>query len=694
MCVSGTNYCSSIKINSTINAWLSSQVGVVVMARPGRPASESYQRVCCSVSQSVSYSSEDGAVGLEDENDQAPIFSLSKSSMDVVMGTGVSHRTRMDLRRSSSTNTPSERSSFSLQKLRPHTWQHTNSLQLPLTTQNMEVHSTTAHSECLISNMQRWSACSGSAHSRSSTPDTVIWKAETSRPLSLTQDTLCSPAPESPLSKLASPPATPSPFISPLHTPTLSSEHLLASAASLTLSTNQQEDLLACSSSRQSGTSSSLTFNSPSLHPPTTVNEGFLENNLLSFQFPSPIPSSVSLAEVAVSPDPECFVDNAIYEPYSHGVVELSEGEGKRSPVQMFMHPTSSSSAEERESRREALVYQLELPLQTGQSCRAGIGRRSNLVSSLSDSRLRDCCRCTHREGPAKVEAVREGGTMTSQLVMVDAAVQTISPVGSWWDLRRNTSNMGSHSILGSPPGSRLNLKSSVGSNSNLVSPSSSMFPVSSGEEEERQPDDPTWDANSASSHDLERKRPCLKIQMEEKDELGRRSSMKQVQWGEEGVTWDNHGASVNPEVLNTAILKHLEHHNSPQPLRRSSKKQKAPKPPLPSNVVKAITPELNLPMTITTSTCIVEGSSEGTPEADGRRDVAEEEDGKKEETAEAVRRISKAEGANTKEEEEVNAEEGASHPKSASRASGRKKSVIRSLRRPGWCGGSRKADD
>ena len=76
------------------------------MAKPGRPASENYQPVCCSVSQSVSYSSTAGSEGLEDEDDKAPIFSLSKSSMDVVMATGPPHKrdpawTRMDLKRSS-----------------------------------------------------------------------------------------------------------------------------------------------------------------------------------------------------------------------------------------------------------------------------------------------------------------------------------------------------------------------------------------------------------------------------------------------------------------------------------------------------------------------------------------------------------------------------------------------------------------
>lgn len=692
------------------------QVGAVAMARSGRPASESYQPVYCSVSQSVSYSSEAGTVGQEDEDDRAPIFSVSKSSMDVVMATGPPYKrdpawTTMDLRRSSSTNTHSEHNPVPLQKLHPHTWQHisgTHSLQLPLTAQNVDMHNPPARGERWIGNMQRWSACSDSTHSRSSTPETIIWKAGTSRPSSLTHDASCSTAPESPLSKLASSPSTPSPFISPLCTPTLPPVDISTSASSPTPSTNQQEDLLVSlpgPSPVKTYTSSSLPSTSPDLRQlSSTGDEGFLENNLLSFQFPSPIPSIVSLAEGGVSLDHECLVDDVIEQLHSPRDMQLSEGEAVRSPVQMFSSQTPNSPAEEQESGKEASICHLQLPWQLGQSCLTGRGWKSPLVSSLSDSQLGGCYRSNFhtREGTTedpKAEVFREEGTMTSQLEMVDAGVQTVSPIGSWWDLKRNasTSNMGSHSILGSPPGSRLNLKSSVGSNSNLVSPSSSMFPASSGEDEEKQGDNPTWDVNSASSHDLERKRSCLKMQGEETDEMGRRSSMKQVQWDEEGVSWDAHGASIDPEVLSTAILKHLELQNSPQPPRKTSKKKKAPKPPLLSNVVKAIAPELNPPVTIITSTCMVEGDSEGTPEADVGVGMEEEGGGKKEETVGAARRISRAEEANTKEEEEeVYGEEGTSHPKSPSRGSGqtRKKSVIRSLRRPGWCGGSRKADD
>ncbi|AWP17974.1 putative elastase-1-like [Scophthalmus maximus] len=537
--------------------------------------------------------------------------------MDVVMSAGPAHKrdpawTRLELRRSSSTNTHSEQSAVTLQQLQPHVWHHSH--QLSLTAQNVDVHSR-------IAKVQRWSACSSSTHSRSSTPDTMVWKGGMSRPSSLAQEVYSPAAPDSPLSKLSSPPTTPSPSTSPLHRPTLTPVDLLSSASTLTLSANQQDDLVASSptpsplpSPLQAHTSSPLPSDSPGLlQLAGTEDENLQENNLLSFQFPSPNPSCVSSVEETVLSDVGCLGDDLIQD--GPGDSQLSEGGGVRSPEQMLSTLTPRSPAEGREAGRGAAsVCHLELP--------PG-GWRSPLVSSLSDSRLGECCRCNSREGTKapRVDVFREEGTMASSRQMVDAEVQTISPIGSWWDLKRttSTSNLDSQSILGSPPGSRLNLKSSVGSNSNLVSPSSSMFPVSSEEEEERRGDDPKWDNYSASSHDLERRRSCLKIHGEEKDERGRRGSMKQVQWDEDGMTWDVHGASVDPEVLSTAIKKHLELQNSPRTLRHSSKKKKAPKPPLISSAANAIASELNPTATIRqldeTSTCTVDGESGEKPD-------------------------------------------------------------------------------
>ncbi|KAM7370505.1 hypothetical protein PAMP_010046 [Pampus punctatissimus] len=721
------------------------------MARPGRPASEIYQPVCCSVSQSVSqsvsYSSAAGIEGLEDDDDKAPIFSISKSYIDVVMAKGPPHKrdpawTKLDLRRSSSTNTHSEQNSVTLQQLHPRTWQHVDNLQLPLAAQHVEANSRPAVSERCLPNMQRWSECS-----RSSTPDTVVPKEGFSRPCSLTQEAPTSPAPfisplqtptfipltlnahqqgdspaSSPLlsplqadttSPLLSPlqAHTTSPLLSPLqayttspvqaHTTSPLLSPLQAHTTSPLLSplhahtTSPLPSLLQAhtTSPVQAHTTSPLSSDSNFLQLTSTNDEGLMENNFLSFQYPSPIPSSVSLEEGGESSDPGHLVDGMIEELHGSEGMPLSESDGAKSPVLISSDLTSKSGAEGKDSGRGVSVCHLQLPWQLGQT-----GWRSPLVSSLSDSGLRECCREGITQAP-KVVLLREEGTMMSRLELVDVAVQTESPDGSWCDLRRNTStsNMGLHSILGSPPGSRLNLKSSVGSHSNLVSASSSMFPVSSGEEEERRGDDPMLDINSASSHHLERKRSCLKIQVDERDDMGRRSSMKQVQWDEDGMTWDVHGASLDPEELSTAIQKHLELQNSPRPMRRTSKKKKkAPNPPVILNTVKATTPEPNPPVMIITSTCTVEGESEETPEADGETEVVDEGGVKKEETVETARRINRAEGDNAKEEEEeVYGEEGTSQLKSPSRGSGhsRKRGVIRSLR-PGWCGGSRKTVD
>lgn len=688
------------RINEIIKGVKSLDVQVGPMARPGRPLSESYKSVCA-----VSLSSETGTVGPEDEDDRAPIFSLSKSSMDVVMATGPPHKrdpawTPMDLRRSSSTITHSE-NNMMLKQMHPHIWQHmnaTNSHQLSLAAQNVDANSPPILSERWIANMQRWSQCSSSTHSRSSTPDTIVGRDETLRPSSLIQESPFSVGPDSPSSKPSSPLAKTSSFTSPLQTPNLPPQDLLTSSSSLLmLSPTQQKDFLMSSptsspllSPLQAYASSPLPSNSPNLLQLTsTEDEGFLENNSLSFTFPSPILSSVSLAaeaEGGAASDPGCLANDATEELQSFEDTQFLEGEELRSPSEMLSYLMPNSPAKEKES--EASVCYLELPWQPGQSCLPGRNWKTPLVASMSDSQLGDCCRCnfTTRESITKAPAVfREEGTMTSQPDLVDAAVQTLSPMGSLWGLRRNisTTNMGSHSLLGSPPGSRLNLKSSVGSNSNLVSPSSSMFPVSSGEEEEKRGDDQIEN----SSHDAERRRSCLKVQCEEKDELGRRSSMKQVQWDEDGMTWDVHGASLDPEVLSTAIQKHLEVQSSPQPVKRASKKKKAPKPPIISNVVKAMVPELSAPVAITKSPSKVEAQSEETPEGDRERE--EKEGGKTEETKEAVRRISRAEGAGATEDDEVYGEEGTGSPRPLSR--GNKKSVIRSLRRPAWCGGSRK---
>ncbi|KAM4715608.1 uncharacterized protein FYW61_018467 [Anableps anableps] len=651
------------------------------MARSGRPASESYQSACCSVGQSLSSSSEIGI--LEDEDDRTPIFSLSKSSVDVVTATGLPHKRdlawmRLDLKRSSSTNTHSDQNQVTLQQLQHHKWHH-NSHQFSVTTQNEDLHSPPPLSERWISNMHRWSGCSNSTHSRSSTPDTVVWKEGSSRSCCLNQEGPSCFTPDSPMSKVTSPPSTPSPLISPFHTPVLPPQDHLTSSP-LTPNTHQQSEY--------------------SPHPQPTSPDDRSSSEKLLFQFPSPVPSYSSLADAGQHADSACLVNDASEESLSPRETQVMEDKGEKSPLQAVCKLKPNPSAEKTDFKAKLSGCHYLVSLE--QSCQMGKSWRSPLVSSLSDSWLDDLSRCSwlHMEAAAnnpKPELFREEGTMTSQLEMKDAAVQTGSPLGSCCDFQKNmsNSNSGSHSLLGSPPGSRLNLKASVGSHSNLVSASSSMFPVSSGEEEEKQQDTPEWDVTSASTRYLERKRSCLKAQTEECDELGRRGSMKQVLWDEDGLTWDIHGASVDPEELSTAIQKHLDLKNSPQPQRRSSKKKKAPMPPLISNMVTTMAPDTSPPaMSIK---CMVEGESQETLETEAGSEVQSEAGGKKQEKEEINCRRSREEQGKTQEiQEEESGEKTANSLKSPTQGSGhgKKKIVIRSLRRPGWCGGSRKTDD
>ncbi|KAF7204073.1 uncharacterized protein [Nothobranchius furzeri] len=645
------------------------------MARSGRPASESYQSTCCSVGQTLSLSGK--AMILEDEDDQSPIFSLSKSSVDVVMATGSPHKrdpvwTRLDLKRSSSTNTHSDQNQGSLvQQLHPHKWRHNSHHFFP-TTQNEELMSPPSLSERWISNTHRWSGCSSSTHSRSSTPDTVVWKGTSS-----SQDVPSTSTPDSPMSKITSPPTIPSPFISPFHTPSLPSEDNITSSSPSTLSAHHAPE--SCH------------------HPwPTSPREEGSEGKLI-FQFPSPVPSHFSLADAEGGLDPGCLVNDIIKELSSPGDNQVSEGEGAKSPLQMFCNSKPNSFAEEENTNIGSSGCHLGLTLQPEQRCLVDPGWRSPLVSSLSDSQLGPCVRCklTPWGGALKTyKLFREKATMTSQMETADAAVQTASPLGSCCDLQRDMST-GSHSFLGSPPGSRLNLKLPVGSHSNLVSASSSMFPVSSGEEEEKKREDPEWDVASGSSHNLERTRTYLNLQQEETDERGRRGSMKQVQWGEDGLTWEIHGASLDPKELSSAIQKHLDLKNSPKPLRCSSKKKKAPLPPLISNMVTTMEPGMSQPaMSIK---CLVEGESQDMLAEEGK-EVIRETGNKKPETEEADRRRSKGDHEISKEieEDEVQEQEVISNLKLPSHKSehGKKKTKIISLRRPGWCGGSRKIDD
>lgn len=666
------------------------------MALPGgRPASDCYQPAAC-----VTKPME----AVEDDDDGMPIFSLSKSSMDVPMAAGPPHKrdpvwTPVDLRRSSSTHTHSETATVTLKQRHPHIWQHMSEVGVhEVGVHKVDVHSPPVLSHMQLQQQQRWSRCSssggGSTHSRSSTPDTVVWRDDLSRPSSLTLETLYATAPDSPRSKPPSPPAEPSPPLSsPLLSPSLPPEDLLTFTSSpLRRGPHQPKVSSSAASSplsspHRTSVTSPITSSSPNiLQLQDTEYEDIQENSNLSFTFSSPTLSSASLAEGGGGSG--CL---------SQGIQELqlSGNESARSPAPASKSSDPSSPAEETESA----VCLLELPWQPEPSCLTSRSWRSPLVASMSDSHLVDCCHCCcdgrdvrrfHR-----AQTFKEEGTMTIQPRMVDTAVQTLSPIGSLWGLKRNisNSNMGSHSLLGSPPGSKLNLKSSVGSNSNLVSPSSSMFPgSSSGEEEElekeveEQKERPTDEQTEQNSAHQERRRSCLKAQGDEKDEYARRSSMKQVQWDEDGMTWDVHGASPEPEALESAIQRHLEVQSSPRLAESASKKKKkrAPLPPVLSSVVKPRGPAPQPPPAGSAGERMEESGALG--ETDGESSRTE--------TPEAARRTSRAEGEVTAaEDDEVYGEESSSSsPRPPSRASTlvRKKSVIR-LRRPVWCGGSRK---
>lgn len=640
------------------------------MARSGRPASESYQSFGCSVGQALSSTGKAG--GLEDEDDRAPIFSLSKSSVDVVVQAGSPHKrdpawTRLSLKRSSSTDTHSDQNRGTLQQLRHNKWRH-NSHQFSPTTQNEDLMSPPPPlSERWISNTHRWSGCSSSSTlSRSSTPDTVVWTEGSPLPCSLNQDAPGSVTPDSPMSKLASPPLTPSPLVSPFHTPTLQPKGLLTSSSSSPLALSAHQ----------------LPESSP--HPWSAGARRQGSSEKLLFQFPSPVPSHFSLADSQGRSDPGCLVNDAVRELPSPGDARGPDGEGATTSLRAICDATLNSSAEKRELKSSSSSNR-------GRNCLMDRGRRSPLVSSLSDSQLGNCCTCnlSPRGRALKTpKSFREEGTMTSRLETVEAAVQTASPLGSCCDLQRDVSasNTGLHSLLGSPPGSRLNLKSPTGSHSNLVSASSSMFPVSSGgEEEEKKKGDPEWDAASGSPHCSERRKSCLKLQPEEREDRSRRGSMKQVLWDEEGLTWGVHGASLSPEELSAAIQKHLELEGGPKPPRPSSKKKKAPMPPLASSAATAADPE-----PATSVKLVVEGESEAATDKGGEEARQEPE--------EASRRRSRTEKENaTSTEEEVRPqEEAGSRAKSPSHGSknSTKKTKTRSLMRAGWCGGSRTTDD
>ncbi|KAK0134350.1 hypothetical protein N1851_030067 [Merluccius polli] len=197
--------------HSSSACWEQGQ-GLVAMAEPWQSAFQSgIPRVTSSQEAWMEAEEEDEEEDYEEAED-APIFSLSKSSVDVLMAAGPLHPwdpalTRQDIRRSSSTNTHAEHNSCA----------HSNSTTAPRPFgSHTEATWDTACgspplSEQRIASVERWSTCS--TRSDCSTPDSVVWRGGAVQPPSLVQ--------EAPSPKLASPvsPPPPPPFVSPVQTP-------------------------------------------------------------------------------------------------------------------------------------------------------------------------------------------------------------------------------------------------------------------------------------------------------------------------------------------------------------------------------------------------------------------------------------------------------------------------------------------
>ena len=654
-----------------------------------------------------------------EEAEDAPIFSLSKSSVDVLMAAGPLHPwdpalTRQDIRRSSSTNTHTKHNSCTLQQLRAGQLDDSAGSHLGHSRGSPPL------SEQQVASVERWSTCS--TRSDCSTPDSVIWRGGAVRPPSLVQ--------EAPSPKLASPVSPPPPpFVSPVQTPPLSPHTSLPSPLIL-CGQHQQTPLptLASPTPEVAATSpmppSPLSPISPKPHRlPRMENECILTNHCS----PSPpLPSHRSVnpgREVGVrtgSQQQTHLVEGALEElpSVSGSTHSMVGGEDEH-------HQPSDPQIEGQESPGQD---KLPGPPRSSSPGFCVIGRwKSPLVSSLSDSGLTVYCRCNSTHSRLEILASPrpprgkdyarekvEQETPRSPVKSVDAAVQTASPPGSWWNLRRNmsymsNSNIGSHSILGSPPGSRLNLRSSLGSNSNLVSPSSSMFFEESGEEDkakdkgERSDDSSlVWEVSTPPVLPMGRRRSCLKVHGDEKlkDELGRRSSMKQVQWDEEGMTWDVHGSSLDAEELSLAIQRHLKlwvgkDRQIPRPPKKKSKKKTATKVAGTAlNQIRATkVPAPKQPAVAAAATAVLEG--EGEAKANVECQLEKGKESKKQELAEDVCRKRKVEAKREKgngkgEEEGIHEEKDTQEHKSSPRMSGRslRKGLMWTLKKP-WCAGS-----
>ncbi|CDQ86986.1 unnamed protein product [Oncorhynchus mykiss] len=467
--------------------------------------------------------------------------------MDVVMATKHPHLrdpawAKLELRRSASQNTQSSTNTHTpkLTTLQQYIQQPTPSHSQ--TSQNIHGHGSPLSNE----RVARWSMCSTSVCSSVSTPETVIWKGG-----SMTEENPCIMY-SARYSRLASEsqssiqtPATPSPFTSPLNTPTQSPTlHTRHNLPQLQYRPSPLTAETPCQTHTPSPMSSPLPIMLP-LPSPLSITSPLPSPLAVISCLPSPLSITSPLpsppAVISCLPSPL-----SVTSPLPSPPAVISCLPSSLTPKGCQPNPYTDEACSPHKHPSSPFP---------SPSCRA-----QGLVSSLSDSQLDGCPRCSCNSAYSGVmnlmtslpqgSGFREEGTMTSQRELVEVGVQAGSPQGSRLNCRSLQSSLkdyGSDTNLGSPPRSN----SIMGYNTYLGSQSILGSPPGEGWEEKLE-----WeDSISAPLGEMGRRRSCLKRRRSgEWDHSKRRSSMKQVQWDEDGMTWDVYGASLDPVELSSAI--------------------------------------------------------------------------------------------------------------------------------------------
>ena len=161
---------------------------------------------------------------------------------------------------------------------------------------------------------------------------------------------------------------------------------------------------------------------------------------------------------------------------------------------------------------------------------------------------------------------------------------------------------------------------------------------------------------------------------------------MKQVQWDEDGMTWDVHGASLDPEELTSAIQKHLQRKTYKTRENKTKNKTKTIKIKSPATVTETppTVPETSAPVELSTAV-----DNEAEPAVVERKEHKVEggEGGKD-------REVQEEEGS-AKEREDGGTQTSNKSPSlERRRIRTRRRSVMRSLRKPGCCVRFSKASD